>query len=115
MTAAAQMLTANRLKDGSVLYWNAGAWVEVLEDGEVFHDPASADSALAAAQGFVTANAVVNPYLFDVRPENGAIHPVREREIIRSRGPSVRGGTGKQAREKSETRSQKSEESSYVI
>ena len=95
--ALPQMLTANRLKDGDVLYWRGGAWVESLREGEVFADNAAADAALKAAQTFVDSNAIVNPYLFDVRLENGAVHPVKEREIIRAAGPSVRGDLGKQA------------------
>jgi hypothetical protein len=95
--ASPQMLTANRLKDGDVLYWKAGAWVEALKDGEVFADSAAADAALAAAQKFVTGNVVVTPYLFDVRTDTAGIHPVKEREIIRAAGPSVRDDLGKQA------------------
>lgn len=95
--AIPQMLTANRLKDGDVLYWKAGAWVESLRDGEVFPEQAAADAALAAAQSFVIGNAVVNPYLFDVRIDASGVHPVKEREIIRAAGPSVRDDLGKQA------------------
>jgi Protein of unknown function (DUF2849) len=92
-----QMLTANRLKDGDVLYWKVGAWVEALKDGEVFAESAPAEAALAAAQSFVAGNVVVNPYLFDVRVDGNDIHPVKEREIIRAAGPSVRSDLGKQA------------------
>src|SRR3569832_998868 len=92
-----QMLTANRLKDGDVLYWKSGAWVESLKDGEVFRDAAPADTALAAAQAYVGDNVVVNPYLFDVRVDASGIHPVKEREIIRAAGPSVHDDLGKQA------------------
>jgi hypothetical protein len=88
------MLTANRLKDGAVLYWKGGAWVEALAEGEVFADPAAADAALATAQAFVAGNMVVNPYLFDLRIDG---EPVKEREIIRAHGPSVREDLGKQA------------------
>jgi uncharacterized protein DUF2849 len=91
-----QMLTANRLRDGDVLYWKSGQWVLALSDAEVFDDPAAADAALAAAQRDVTGNRVVSPYLFDVRRVGGAIRPVKEREIIRAAGPTVR-GEGKQA------------------
>ena len=95
--ALPQMLTANRLKDGDVLYWKAGAWVEALKDGETFHEQAPADAALAAALEYVDRNAIVNPYLFDVRIQGGTIHPLKEREIIRAAGPSVRADLGKQA------------------
>ncbi|MBV9992579.1 MAG: DUF2849 domain-containing protein [Alphaproteobacteria bacterium] len=84
---ARQMLTANRLRDGAVLYWRGGGWVETLAEGEVHADPAAADAALAAAQSFVARNEVVGTYLFDVQPDGT---PVKEREIIRARGPSVR-------------------------
>jgi sulfite reductase (NADPH) hemoprotein beta-component len=40
---------------------------------------------------------VVTPYLFEVRQDKGGVHPVKEREIIRSLGPSIRSDTGKQA------------------
>ena len=92
-----QMLTANRLRDGDVLYWKAGAWVEALKDGEVFAEAAPADAALAAAQSFVTGNVVVSTYLFDVRVDESGVHPVKEREIIRAAGPSVRDDLGKQS------------------
>ena len=45
---------------------------------------------------------MVNPYLFEVREENGKVRPVKEREIIRALGPSVRTDTGKQAGEASD-------------
>ena len=93
MGRMAQMLTANRLIDGTVLYWQDGTWVETLVAAQTFVDSAAAETALAAAKAFVAANAVVNPYLFEVR--NG--RPVKEREVIRAAGPSVRGDLGKQA------------------
>ncbi len=92
-----QMLTANRLRDGDVLYWKADGWVLALNQGDVFPDETAAQAALAAAQKYVTGNQVVNPYLFEVRVENGAIRPVKEREIVRASGPSVRRDLGKQA------------------
>jgi hypothetical protein len=91
------MLTANDLRQGDVLYWKDGGWVLTFADGEIFRDPAAANAALAAAQKFVTGNKVVAPYLFDVREEKGKIRPVKEREIIRTAGPSVRPDTGKQS------------------
>ena len=54
-----QMLTANRLKDGDVLYWKSGAWVESLKDGEVFREEAwlAANSPAAEAEGTAGAHA----------------------------------------------------------
>lgn len=107
--ALPQMLTANRLVDGDVLYWKDGDWVLALADGEVFADPKAADAALAAAQKSVTGNQVVNPYLFDVKTDAKGIHPVKEREIIRAAGPTVRFDLGKQADRKTEDRIRGSE------
>lgn len=92
-----QMLTANLLRQGDVVYWKEGGWVLDFAQGQVFADPAAANEALAAAQAFVTGNKVVAPYLFEVRAEKGKFRPVKEREIIRTAGPSVRTDTGKQA------------------
>jgi hypothetical protein len=88
-----QALTANRLIDGVVLYWKDGGWVEPFADAELFADTKTAEAALIAAKAFVAANAVVNPYLFEVKDGK----PVKEREIIRAAGPSVRADLGKQA------------------
>lgn len=99
MSKPDQMLTANRLRDGEVVYWKAGSWVTALADAEVFSDQTAAGEALKAAAGSVTDRLVVTPYLFDVRRENGTLRPVKEREIIRAAGPTVRPDLGKQSNE----------------
>jgi sulfite reductase (NADPH) hemoprotein beta-component len=94
---ACKVLTANRLQTGEVLYWKAGTWVAGFGQAEIFEDTAQAVAALKEALAFVAANQVVTPYLFEVRQTRDGLSPVKEREIIRSRGPSVRPDTGKQA------------------
>ena len=94
---ALKILTASRLRTGDVLYWTAGGWIERLAEAEIFADDAAAEAALAGAQSSVAANQVVTPYLFEVRQTKAGLVPVKEREIIRSLGPSVRPDTGKQA------------------
>jgi hypothetical protein len=96
-TPALQVLTANRLRDGDVVYWRDGEWTERFADSDVFDGKPAADAALAAAQAFVKSRMVVNPYLFGVREEAGRIRAIEEREIVRSEGPSVRRDLGKQA------------------
>ena len=96
-TPALKILTANHLRSGDVLYWQAGGWVANLGDAEIFADDVAAEAALAQAQISVAGNQVVTPYLFDVRQDKGEIRPVKEREIIRSLGPSIRPDTGKQS------------------
>ncbi len=92
-----QILTANRLRDGDVVYWRGGGWVTSLADAEVFPDDAAAKAVLKAADAFVKGREVVNPYLFDVRIAGGEVKPVKEREIIRAAGPTVRPDLGKQS------------------
>jgi len=87
----AQMLTANRLIDGLVLYWKDGGWTESYPEADQFDSEPAADAALAAAKDFVARNVVVSPYLFETRDGQ----PVKEREIIRAFGPSVRTDLGK--------------------
>jgi hypothetical protein len=98
MAKVPQILTANRLRDGEVVYWRDGQWQTALVAAEVFPDPDEADRALATAAEAVRSQLVVNPYLFAVRHDAGAIRPVEEREIIRAAGPTVRPDLGKQAR-----------------
>ena len=97
MAQTIQMLTANRLKTGDVLYRHVSGWVLMLADGEVYLDAAAADAALAAAQAETVQNDFVAPYLFEVRESAGRIVPVKEREIIRAAGPTVHPHPGKQA------------------
>ena len=93
-----QVLTANRLQAGEVVYWNGTAgWVSRLAEAQVLPD-AEAEAALKGAADWVRKGEVVAPYLFDVRIEKDAIVPVKIREAIRAAGPSVRRDLGKQAR-----------------
>jgi hypothetical protein len=92
-----QMLTANRLQSGDVLYRKGDSWVPLLKDGDVYRDQTAADAALAAATAELVRNEFVAPYLFEVREAGGRIVPVKEREIIRAAGPTVHPDTGKQA------------------
>ena len=93
-----QVLTANRLRAGEVVYWNSTlGWVPNLSDAEVLPD-ASAETTLKAAAEWIQKREVVAPYLFAVRIQNGVTVPVKTREAIRAAGPSVRPDLGKQAK-----------------
>ena len=92
-----QVLTANRLVVGEVVYWNrAHGWVQRLQDAEVLAD-SEAEATLARAAEWVQKREVVAPYLFDVRLEHGVVMPVKVREAIRAAGPTVRLDLGKQS------------------
>jgi hypothetical protein len=98
MVEAFQLVTANRLHDGEVVYLAPGeSWAEDLESGLRLVDKGQAEAALAAAARFVTERVVVNPYLIEVTAHGKVLKPARMREVIRAAGPTVRRDLGKQA------------------
>jgi hypothetical protein len=93
-----QVLTANRLIDGTVIYLAAnGAWVENLDEARVFETRPDAEAALAVGTEAERRQLLVHAYLFEVLQAQDHLRPVRQREIIRAAGPSVRRDLGKQA------------------
>ncbi len=88
-------LTANRLTDGEVVFWKAGAWVERFADAELFDrdDPAVLAEGHAKSQPTV----VVDAYLIDLMESEGLWAPVSYRERIRALGPTNHLHHGKQA------------------
>jgi Protein of unknown function (DUF2849) len=89
-----QILTANDLPSGDVVYWNGTKWVLSVRDA-VLIEAAPAAEALGAAE--LAAGRIVDPYLIDVALKDGAPWPTRYREVVRASGPSVRRDLGKQA------------------
>jgi hypothetical protein len=97
-----QILTANRLSDGVVVYAGAEGWVERLEDAALLSDKAAVEARLAAAKADMANNLVIldgedNNKVMKVVREDGVIRPLRVRERIRAAGPTVRTDLGKQA------------------
>jgi hypothetical protein len=86
-------LTANRLADGEVIFFKAGAWVERFAEAELFADQAAADAAEARARDEI--RLIVDPYLIDVTDDGEA--PLSYRERLRALGPSNKPDHGKQA------------------
>jgi hypothetical protein len=96
-----QVLTAKRLDDGQVVYLAAGEnWTHRLAEAHVASDAATAAALQSVAEKAVAGRVIVDPYLFEVDPQAGAIQPLRTREVIRARGPSVRPDLGYQAAER---------------
>jgi hypothetical protein len=89
-------LTANRLSDGEVVFWNGGRWVERFADAELWSDDEVALAAEANAKSQITV--VVDAYLIDVIESAGLWAPLSFRERIRALGPSNHPQHGKQAR-----------------
>ena len=93
-----QVLTANRLSVGEVVYWNAAkGWVQHLHDAEILPDDQAETVLKTDGARSVQERQVVGVYLFEVRVKDGSIVPVKTREAIRAAGPSARPDLGKQA------------------
>jgi hypothetical protein len=87
---AAQVLTANRLRDGAVAYRTPdGEWVTDINAGEIAPDMAAAERLTAAGNADAAARLVVAPYLIEVTTADGAVTPTSYRERIRASGPSI--------------------------
>ena len=96
-----QIVTANLLQDGLVVFLTPVGWVRDIARAQLFGDPACSSSGMARATQDVADNVVVEPYEIDVTVEDGTPVPVRLRERIRVSGPSTglsashrRGSTG---------------------
>jgi len=88
-----EMITANRLSDGVVVYLDAkSGWVEDFRSGLVLEDAAGRDSALAQGEVAAQANLVVEPYAIELEMRAGHLAPRTLRERIRSQGPTIAAG-----------------------
>ena len=89
-------LTANRLLDGEVVFWNEGRWVEQFADAQLFDDADPAGEE-AVASGKAQPTFIVEPYLIDLTETEAGPVPVSYRERIRALGPTNHPTHGKQA------------------
>jgi len=94
----AKLVTANRLTDGAVVYFDAaGGWSLNFADAATVAGDAAAEALLERAAPAVEARLIVEPYLMEVAVGAAGRRPTRERERIRATGPTVRRDLGKQA------------------
>ncbi len=95
---ARQIVTANRLSDGRVVYLTASAhWSEDPAGAAVAPDSEAAKALLARAEADAARARVVAPYLIELSEDPGVALPRRYRERIRAAGPSVRPDLGRAA------------------
>ena len=86
----AQVITANRLFDGAVVYLSPqGDWVQRIEAAAVADDAVAAAALIAAGERAVQEQRVVAPYLIEVETSAQSIRPKRYREQLRASGPSI--------------------------
>lgn len=91
-------VTANRLIDGEVVFWKAGAWVEGFGEAQLFDDDQTDGVEAAVAAGKAAPREIVDPYPIDlVAVGEGRLAPVSYRERIRALGPTNELDHGKQA------------------
>ena len=90
-------LTANRLSDGEVVFWQGGRWVERFADAQLFDEDHEDDGVAAEAHAKTETTVVVEPYLIDLIPSDGHWAPLSFRERVRALGPTNKLEHGKQA------------------
>jgi len=91
------VLTANRLRDGEVIYLTADLnWSESLHEALMAEDVGEHARLSALGEAAVEALELVEPYLMPVLQDAGSPRPLSQREIIRAAGPTVRRDLGKQ-------------------
>lgn len=88
-----KILTANRLTDGLVVYLGAGGWANAPHLARRATNDDEANRLLADGKEAVTRNEVADVWLIDVESDA----PVRWKEAIRSKGPTVRRDLGYQS------------------
>jgi hypothetical protein len=85
-----EMITANRLTDGHVVYLNAeGGWAEDFRKGLVLGDADARKAALERGEAAASANVVVEPYAIELEMRAGHLAPRTLRERIRAEGPTI--------------------------
>jgi hypothetical protein len=85
-----QVISANRLVDGIVVYLAAdGSWSESIDGARLFAAANESEAGLATARLDVTRNLVIDPFLVSVTPDGGRLRAGLLRDEIRARGPTI--------------------------
>ena len=84
-----EIITANRLKDGLVVFQAAGGWTIDVNQAEMLDGKDTVASALDRAKADAAQNIVVDPYAIQVTITATGIAPTRLRERIRAEGPTT--------------------------
>ncbi|OXT02888.1 hypothetical protein B7H23_02835 [Notoacmeibacter marinus] len=85
-----KVLTANRLKDGEVVYYNhAEGWTPTFAGASIARDTETVETLQKTGAAAAARNEVVDVNLIDVMHDGDDIKPLRLREIIRASGPTT--------------------------
>jgi hypothetical protein len=94
----AQMIIANRLTDGRVVFFvSPGKWVIDIDEGTLIDDEPENASLLESAKQDEADCLVVDPNLIEVETVGRRRRPTAIREAIRAFGPSPEARTDKHA------------------
>jgi sulfite reductase (NADPH) hemoprotein beta-component len=86
-----QMIIANRLRDGVVVFFDAhGGWDPAIAAGVLTDSDAEAKRLFELAKRDEAQCVVIDPQLIEVIVEHGGRRPKEIREAIRAFGPTVR-------------------------
>ncbi len=81
-----QILNANDLPTGDVVYWNGTTWTRDIAHSVLVE----ADAPETIGKAEIAARRVVDVYLVDVDVTDRGPWPTKYREQVRAQGPSVR-------------------------
>ncbi len=86
-----QMIIANRLHDGLVVFLTPGeGWEPAIAAGTLIDNDADAAKLMAVAKRHEGECQIIDPQLIEVEVKDGKPHPTAIREAIRAFGPTVR-------------------------
>jgi hypothetical protein len=92
-----KVITANRLIDGDAVWLGTnGQWLDRVDNALVIESKEQLEAQMVIAMKSDADNYVVEPYDIDVNVESGKVVPTKFREVIRTKGPTVRTDLGKQ-------------------
>ena len=83
------VITANRLSDGRVVFRTGSGWSTDLSEAERLDGKDEVAAALDGASADAAANIVVDVYAIPVLESEGRIVPAKLRERIRASGPTT--------------------------
>ncbi|MFN4143171.1 DUF2849 domain-containing protein [Aestuariivirga sp.] len=93
-----QLVTANRLRDGTVVFMTrSGDWSEAIDEAVLALEPEAAAALEARAREDEKRTLVTGTYLVDAERLGGRVRATHIRERMRALGPTVRTDLGKQA------------------
>lgn len=84
-----EIITANSLEDGLVVFQAASGWTLDVNQAEVLDGKEAVAAALERAAADAAANIVVDPYAIQVARNGAELVPAKLRERIRAEGPTA--------------------------